>query len=80
MSTANTIRDVPINHRAQQLSSLLAKLGDIDANRIAQDDRLVMRKAVFGLLEIVGDLEARVAALEEALAQRRRPQLRKDVA
>lgn len=49
--------------------ALAAKLVDIDRNRINGSDELVLRKAVFGLLEIVSILEARIAALEGDDAQ-----------
>lgn len=64
MFTANIVQDVVPEERAPFTGALAAKLVDIDRNRINRSDELVLRKAVFGLLEIVGILEARVAALE----------------
>jgi hypothetical protein len=62
--TENSVQDVQISGDAPFSRVLLDKLVDIDRNRINKSDELVLRKAVFGLLELVGDLEARVAELE----------------
>lgn len=64
MFTATTVQDVLPEQGAPFTGALAAKLVDIDRNRINGSDELVLRKAVFGLLEIVGILEERVAALE----------------
>lgn len=64
MFTATTVQDVLPEQGAAFTGALAAKLVDIDRNRINGSDELVLRKAVFGLLEIVGILEERVAALE----------------
>lgn len=64
MFTENTISDIEVSEDAAYVSALLGKLVDIDKTRIATDDRLVLRKAVFGLLEIVAELESRLIALE----------------
>jgi len=64
MFTASVVQDVVPAEGAPFTSALGAKLVDIDRNRINRSDELVLRKAVFGLLEIVSILEARVAALE----------------
>lgn len=64
MFRAHSIRDVLPTDGAEFTSALTAKLLDIEAVRIADNDALVLRKAVFGLLELVGELEARLVALE----------------
>lgn len=64
MFTASTVQDVVPEQAAPFTGALAAKLVDIDRTRINRSDELVLRKAVFGLLEIVSILEARVAALE----------------
>jgi hypothetical protein len=65
MLRANSILDADVKTGARGFSqSLMTKLVDIESTRIADNDYLVIRKAVFGLLEIVAELEARVIALE----------------
>ena len=64
MFTQNNIRDVTIGADAPIAQALAAKLLDLDKNRIHPTDDLVVRKAVFGLLEVVADLERRLIALE----------------
>lgn len=64
MFTENTAQDLNLAQDAPFTRALGAKLIDIDRNRINGSDELVLRKAVFGLLEIVGDLEARISAQE----------------
>ncbi|WP_457102020.1 hypothetical protein [Microbacterium sp. P5_E9] len=64
MFTASNVQDVSSEGGAQFTRALADKLVDIDRNRINKSDELVLRKAVFGLIEIVSILEARVAALE----------------
>jgi len=69
MFTENTIRDVAVEGRTPFVAALVEKLTDIEKNRIHSNDDLVLRKAVFGLLEIVGELERRVIALESPEAR-----------
>lgn len=64
MFTASNVQDVTPEEGADFTGALAAKLVDIDRTRINRSDELVLRKAVFGLMEIVSMLEARVAALE----------------
>ncbi|GAA2976081.1 hypothetical protein JOD63_003422 [Microbacterium terrae] len=64
MFTENSVQDVSVTPDAPFVTALLAKLVDIDKNRINRSDDLVLRKAVFALIELVGDLEARVRELE----------------
>lgn len=68
MFTASNVQDVVPQEGAPFTDALAAKLVDIDRTRINGSDELVLRKAVFGLLEIVSMLEARIAALEGAEA------------
>ncbi len=64
MFSDSTIRDVSVSDRAAFVSALVGKLTDLDKNRINASDDLVLRKAVFGLLEIVAELEQRLIAVE----------------
>jgi hypothetical protein len=64
MFSDSTIRDVSVSDRAAFVAALVSKLTDLDKNRIHANDSLVLRKAVFGLLEIVAELEQRLIALE----------------
>jgi hypothetical protein len=64
MFSDSTIRDVSVSDRAAFVSALVGKLTDLDKNRIHSSDELVLRKAVFGLLEIVAELEQRLIAVE----------------
>lgn len=64
MFTDNSIRDLTVSDQAPFTSALVAKLHDIDKNRIHATDDLIIRKAVFGLLEVVAELEQRLVALE----------------
>ncbi|MEV6164882.1 hypothetical protein AB0L71_23760 [Streptomyces sp. NPDC052052] len=64
MFTDSSIRDLRLDEEAVLCNVLARKLADIDANRIHATDELVIRKAVFGLLEVVAELERRVIALE----------------
>jgi hypothetical protein len=62
---AHSIRDIQTSDGADYVTALVGKLQDIENHRIAANDALVIRKAVLGLLEIVSDLECRIAALEK---------------
>jgi hypothetical protein len=67
--TESTIRDVRIGEEAVYVSALVHKLIDLDKSRIHASDDLILRKAVFGLLEVVAALEQRLADLEGPEAQ-----------
>lgn len=69
MFTANNIRDVAISDEAPYARALVDKLLDIDRNRIHATDELIVRKAVFGLLEVIAELEQRLIAVEGPQAQ-----------
>lgn len=64
MFTGNSINDVSVPGESEFAMTLLAKLRDLDATRIASNDDIVLRKALLGLLEIVGELELRLVHLE----------------
>ena len=66
MIIANTIGDVTVSDVAQDLGEVVATLKDLDEQRIAKNDDIVLRKAVLALLELVGRLEERVVRLEQA--------------
>jgi len=60
----SSVQDVGIREDAPITAGVLRKLRDLDSNRIASTDAVVMHKAVLALLTIVSDLESRVAELE----------------
>lgn len=64
MFTDTNIRDLRVGADAVYVKALAEKLVDIDTNRIHSTDDLIIRKAVFGLLEIVAELEQRLIAIE----------------
>jgi len=64
MFTESTIRDISVSDEAVFVTALLEKLADLDKNRIHASDELILRKAVLGLLTVVGELEERLVALE----------------
>jgi hypothetical protein len=51
-------------------AAILARLQDLDANRIAANDGVVIRKAVLALLGVVAELESRITALETGAERR----------
>ncbi len=68
-SIVNSVQEIVPSSDATLTSELLAKLKDIDANRIAKTDAVVLRKAVLGLLTVVSSLEGRIATLESLLGR-----------
>jgi hypothetical protein len=64
----SSIQEVQPRSDAPLTAGVLRKLKDLDTNRIASDDAVVMRKAVLALLAVVSDLEGRISALEGAEA------------
>ena len=64
----NSVQDVEIREDAPMSAAVLAKLRDMDSNRIADTDRVVMHKAVLALLAMVSELEVRVNALDGGAA------------
>jgi hypothetical protein len=60
----SSIQEVQPRRGAPMTAALLKKLKDLDANRIASNDAVVMHKAVLALLAVVSDLESRINALE----------------
>jgi hypothetical protein len=62
----NSIREVATRADAPLTAGLLDKLKDMDAQRIARTDDIVMRKGVLALFTVVAELEARVRELESA--------------
>lgn len=64
MFTDNSVRELTATAEAPYMGALIEKLVDLDKNRIHPTDDLIIRKAVFGLLEVVAELEKRLIALE----------------
>jgi hypothetical protein len=65
----SSIQELTADPDAPLTAAVLEKLKDIDANRIARNDDIVMRKAVLALLSVISNLEGRIASLEAALAR-----------
>jgi hypothetical protein len=68
-SIVNSVQEIAVSSDATLSGELLEKLKDIDANRIAKTDEVVMRKAVLGLLTVISSLEGRIAVLESLLGR-----------
>lgn len=68
MKIANTIGDVTVGSLATDLGAVMETLRDVDDQRIAKTDDVVIRKGVLALLELVGRLEERVVMLERSCA------------
>jgi hypothetical protein len=64
----SSIQELDAREDAPMTAGILSKLKDLDANRIAKNDGVVMRKAVLALLAVVSDLESRIVQLEAELA------------
>lgn len=62
--SSNSVSNLSLSEGSPAASALVAKLADLDKGRIHSTDDLILRKAVFGLLEVVSLLESRVAELE----------------
>jgi hypothetical protein len=60
----SSIQEVQSRPDAPVTAGVLKKLKDLDANRIARNDAVVMRKAVLALLAVVSDLESRINLLQ----------------
>ena len=67
----SSIQEIEAGSDAPIVAGVLEKLKDLDTNRIAKNDDIVMRKAVLGLLAVVAELEARVTSLERELVTAR---------
>lgn len=67
MQIPNTIGEVTVGSVASDLAEVVAILKDLDEQRIAKNDDIVIRKAVLALLEVVGRLEDRLARLERSV-------------
>ncbi len=65
----SSIQEVQPRVDAPVTAGVVRRLQDLDANRIASNDAVVMRKAVLALLAVVSDLESRIGALEAAGAR-----------
>ncbi|MBT2276319.1 hypothetical protein [Rhodococcus qingshengii] len=68
MQIPNTIGEVTVGSAASDLGEVVAILKDLDEQRIAKSDDVVIRKAVLALLQVVGRLEDRLARLEHSVA------------
>jgi hypothetical protein len=60
----SSIQELEPEAGAPLSAAILARLQDLDANRIAANDGVVIRKAVLALLGVVAELESRINALE----------------
>lgn len=66
----NSVQAIDPDANAAIMTVLLEKLKEIDENRIAAQDEIVLRKAVYGLLSVVSNLEGRIARLEQTNSDR----------
>lgn len=64
MKIANRIGDVTVAAGATDSAEIIAVLKDLDAQRIAKSDDIVIRKGMLALLDLVGRLEQRIVDLE----------------
>lgn len=62
----SSVQEVESRPGAPVTAGVLRRLKDLDSNRIAGNDAVVMHKAVLALLAVVSELESRISALEEA--------------
>ncbi|MBY4039199.1 hypothetical protein HQO38_18615 [Rhodococcus fascians] len=68
MKIANSIGDVTVAAGAADSAEIIAVLKDLDAQRIAKSDDIVIRKGMLALLDLVGRLEQRIVDLERVTA------------
>jgi hypothetical protein len=66
----SSIQELEPEAGAPLSAAILARLQDLDANRIAANDGVVIRKAVLALLGVVAELESRINALETGAERR----------
>jgi hypothetical protein len=66
----SSIQELEPEAGAPLSAAILARLQDLDANRIAANDGVVIRKAVLALLGVVAELESRITALETGAERR----------
>lgn len=62
----SSVQEINPSDHAPLSNSLLERLKDLDLNRIGRNDDIVVRKAVYGLLALVAELERRVLVLEQS--------------
>lgn len=67
-ATVNSVQDIQVGPEAPVVAALLDVLKDVDIQRIAKDDSIVIRKGLLALIPAVAALEERVVRLEQAAA------------
>lgn len=64
LKIANSFGEIDVGADARDLGEILETLKELDRQRIAKSDDVVIRKGVLALLEVVGRIEERVFRLE----------------
>lgn len=62
----NSVQDIWVGADAPTIGALLDALKDVDIQRIAKDDAVVIRKGLLALIPAVAVLEERIVQLERA--------------
>lgn len=66
--SVNSVQDIEVGADATTIGALLDALKDVDIQRIAKDDAVVIRKGLLALIPAVAALEERIVGLERAAA------------
>lgn len=64
--SVNSVQDIEVSADAATIAALLGVLKDVDIQRIAKDDAVVIRKGLLALIPAVAALEERIVRLELA--------------
>jgi hypothetical protein len=64
--SVNSVQDIEVGTDATTVAALLDVLKDVDIQRIAKDDAVVIRKGLLALIPAVAALEERIVQLERA--------------
>lgn len=66
--SVNSVQDIEVGADATTIAALLDALKDVDIQRIAKDDAVVIRKGLLALIPAVAALEERIVRLERAVS------------
>lgn len=64
--SVNSVQDIDVGADASTIRALLDALKDVDIQRIAKDDAIVIRKGLLALIPAVAALEERIVRLERS--------------
>lgn len=67
-SSVNSVQDISVGVDARTIGAMLDALKDVDLQRIAKDDAVVIRKGLLALIPAVAEIEERLVRLERAAA------------